>query len=73
MNVTLIHPTDWTPENFIQHEANLSYYERKLSGMAKIGMETSHPIEFKATQNIVIAHRTRREQYFTHHAITAEI
>lgn len=73
MNIGTIHPTDWTPEQFIQHEANLSFYERRLSGMAKMGQEVSNPIEYKATQTIVIAHRTRREAYFEHHAIKAEV
>ena len=61
--------TDWTTEDFIQHECNLDLYERRLSGMQRLGEDITNPEMFRATDSIVKAHRARRHEYFDHFGI----
>lgn len=63
--------TDWTPDDFIQHEANLDHYERTLQGMARLGKEHVNAELYNATDSAVLTHRARRQKYFDHHMIKA--
>jgi hypothetical protein len=61
--------TDWTPEDFIQHECNLDQHERILTGYIRLGA-TEHSEEVKGIDRTVKQHRALRRQYFEHHAIS---
>lgn len=64
---------DFTPADFIQHSANLDHWERILSGMARLGKNTTHPDLYNATDSTVKKYRAQRAAYFVHHGIKSDI
>jgi hypothetical protein len=60
--------TDWTLADFTQHEANLDYYERALSGYIRGGLTDANEI-VKATQRVVQKYRADRTAFFKHFGI----
>ena len=64
---------DATPQDFIQHSANLDYYERSLSGLIRLGKNISEPELYRSTDSLVKKYRAEREAYFKWHGIVSDI